>query len=374
MITEFRTGGITIILDKSAFQCLSPSEFFQLQQYFEINIAPILVMEILGDLKKENNDSINSSKVIAFSKKLSSLIPSVNSHFSVLIEEELLGNISMPFYSCIVDTGELLKAPNGEKVIKIHPSLEADALNRWKEGNFTEVDRLISKFWREQTTRPNILIDLQKYLSSETPEFKILKTQQDILYLINSTFENQELLSSLLDMVIKEFGISQSSASKIFYRWEISVDKNLRKFAPYSFFCLTVKILFNICLQNNIIGTKPTNLLDLEYIYYLPFCKVFISDDIFHKKLVPYLLTSEQLFFSGKEIKEDLTKIEQIKLTLSDIDLKRAHSQPPRKEELLIYKIWNRMFLDWPPEKDWVPSHEEIEMIERAVTNFRNAK
>jgi hypothetical protein len=84
MITEFGTGGITIILDKSAFQCLRPSEFFQLQQYFNINIAPILVMEVLGDLKKEKEEDINSSTVIAFSKKLSSLNSSVNSHFSIL--------------------------------------------------------------------------------------------------------------------------------------------------------------------------------------------------------------------------------------------------------------------------------------------------
>jgi hypothetical protein len=280
----------------------------------------------------------------------------------------------MPFYSCVVDTGELLNAPNGQKVIKIHPSLEADALDRWKEGNFTEVDKLISKFWREQTTRPNILIDLQKYLRSEGPEFKNLETQEDILNLINIAFENRELHVSLLDMVIKEFGIPQSSASEIFYRWETSVDKDLRKFAPYSFFCLTVKILFNICLLKNIIGPRATNLLDLEYIYYLPFCRVFVSDDSFHEKLVPTLLTSGQLFLTGKEIKEDLIKIAQAKLTLSDVDLNRAHSEPPRIKELLIYKIWNHMLLEWPPDKEWVPSQEEIEMMNKVVTNFRNAK
>ena len=34
----------------------------------------------------------------------------------------------------------------------------------------------------------------------------------------------------------------------------------------------------------------------------------------------------------------------------------------------------NQMLWDWPPEKDWEPSQAEIEMMQKAVTNFRNAK
>ena len=54
-------------------------------------------------------------------------------------------------------------------------------------------------------------------------------------------------------------------------------------------------------------------------------------------------------------------------------DLQRTHSEPPRNEELLSYKIWKKMHVDWPPEKDWEPTPEEKEMVHRMARDFSDA-
>ena len=44
---------IPIVLDKSTFQGLNYKDIIELHRYYTVNITPLLVSEILGDLSKE---------------------------------------------------------------------------------------------------------------------------------------------------------------------------------------------------------------------------------------------------------------------------------------------------------------------------------
>ena len=44
--------GPIIILDKSALQSLSYDEIYTLNRHYFLNITPVLIIEILADLKK----------------------------------------------------------------------------------------------------------------------------------------------------------------------------------------------------------------------------------------------------------------------------------------------------------------------------------
>lgn len=373
MITQFSKSGISMILDKSAFQSYNSEQLVQLHKYYWVNITPILVMEILGDLNKETlNSVINHQRVTDFAKKLSPFNSSINSLHTFLIEEELKGK-TISFYSPMVDTAEFKRSLDGQKFIKINPSVERKAIERWKERDFTKIEELLSSLWRFETLRNDNLSNIKDYLKKMAPELSRLKNQNEIISLIDWIFQTPELHSSTIEFIIKEFSISPSSVSDIFYRWETFNDKKLTLFAPYSLFCLKTKLLFFICLRNGIIGTRPTNLLDLEYVYYLPFCRVFVSDDKFHNQMVPYLLTKDQMYVKGKELKIDLEKIKEIKGTLSGSDLKSANREPPRMKELLSYKIWNKMLVDWPPKTDQSITQDEIDMIDHFITKIRKS-
>jgi hypothetical protein len=70
-------------------------------------------------------------------------------------------------------------------------------------------------------------------------------------------------------------------------RWERSPGKQIAAFAPYAAYCNRVLLLFHFALLGGLIGTKATNRIDLEYLYYLPFATAFASGDALHATLAP---------------------------------------------------------------------------------------
>ncbi len=54
--------GLSIVIDKSTFQSLSAREIISLHNYYRPTITPILVMEIMADLKKEYDKTEDSNK------------------------------------------------------------------------------------------------------------------------------------------------------------------------------------------------------------------------------------------------------------------------------------------------------------------------
>ena len=49
---------IPIILDKSTFQGLNYADIIELHRYYRVNITPLIVSEILGDLSKEEKEHL----------------------------------------------------------------------------------------------------------------------------------------------------------------------------------------------------------------------------------------------------------------------------------------------------------------------------
>ena len=55
--------GPTLMCDKSSLQSLNPQELNALRRYYALNVPPILVTEILADLKKEGESDLARQKV-----------------------------------------------------------------------------------------------------------------------------------------------------------------------------------------------------------------------------------------------------------------------------------------------------------------------
>ena len=64
----------------------------RLSCYFRHNIVPTLVLEILGDLKKDfEGKGTSSERVIGFAKKLFPVSAVVNKHYRAIMKDELCG-------------------------------------------------------------------------------------------------------------------------------------------------------------------------------------------------------------------------------------------------------------------------------------------
>jgi hypothetical protein len=336
---------ISITIDKSTFQMLSYPELLRLSSYYKHNIAPVLVMEIMGDLKKEVTDGKTPSeeRVKDFAKKLFPVHTSVNSYYRNLVKGELMGRGVTFDGRPHVDVEKIVQAEDGSKGFVIQETQEEKSIYKWKAGNFSEADKELSELWRTITTQENLLKNLQKILQSNKNGEKIRNTKElnDKVEAILNDYDKQD---SLLVFLIDNYGENEIDGGAIFERYLIEGRPLLKDFAPYAAHCIKVDLLFHYGLMHEVIGTRPTNRVDLEYLYYLPFCNIFTSNDKLHKLLAPLLIREDQKFIIGQELKNDFKNIvEHLESGGDELMKKHAH-EPPIIESSLTFQLWKEYF------------------------------
>jgi hypothetical protein len=122
----------------------------------------------------------------------------------------------------------------------------------------------------------------------------------------------------------------------------------MKVFAPFAARCFRVDLIADFAIAYGLVK-KPLeakNRIDLQYLYYLPFCDVFASHDVFHRTIAPYLIRDDQSFVPGDELKQDLKRIDAHFMALPE-DVKRTGTMnyagyPPRDPTLLTYKLWDK--------------------------------
>lgn len=366
---------LPIIIDKSTFQSLNFDEIILLHNYYRPNITPILIMEILGDLKKDFDGSIKAStRVEIFAKKLLPYNSAVNVFYRELLVADLI-NGDIPIDYCpIVGSSNLVKSESGKIGFHFRESPQEKVISRWREGDFLKVEEELAKIWRQKTTENDLLENLKKSLKSKVQIQENFNSLDDLNEYLVQLLENKEQQEHLLFFLIVEFGVLAQNASKIFFRWSQTVDKSLKEFAPYAFHCCKVKMFFYFALRCNLVGTRSTNMLDLEYFYYLPFAKFFASNDKFQKILAPYLIDENQEFIDGAELKQDLKNLVEYRSTIFEKkDIERTQDEPPRLTDSLTYKLWNK-YLDWPPKYEFKTSPRPKEYFKEKMDEFIGAK
>jgi hypothetical protein len=365
---------ISIVIDKSTFQSLSFDELFRLSCYYKHIITPVLTMEILGDLKKEAQEGKTppEDRVKDFAKKLFPMETVVNLHYKVLLKGDLFGNPISFDGRPHVGIKKAVASESGMRGYLIEETEEEKSIYKWKEGNFTEADHELSALWRMTTTQEDLLERLKKSLNPDGAikfaDFQELN--KFVIESITSPATQQFLLISLL----QNYDIDAMSSVQIFGRWNQEGKPLIKDFAPFAFHCLKVDTLFLFGLTSGLIGTRPTNRVDLEYLYYLPFGNIFTSNDKVHKNLVPLLLQDYQRFITGPELKEDLKNIVAHLNTLEIEERRKFKNVPPIIDSSITFQLWKEFF-NYPEKSNWNRdiSEREMEMMKVKVKEFSRA-
>ena len=367
--------GPCIILDKSTLQSLSPDEIFILNKFYFIHITPVLLMEILGDLKKPTKNGLSEDKVKLLANKILPSDSAIGAHFMHLIIASLSGYPVEMGRRPHIAGGVQVESESGEKGVVFEVSQEEKALNNWKIGNFTEAESLLSEQWRESTKA----LDLEAFKRDSKQKMKILKSPRNIEQLhhyLSSFLTQEELQTGLLQSLIEAIRLDFGMAQKIFLRWEQSKYKLIKDFSPYAYFFLKVLTLFQLGLTFDLIGTRATNKIDLEYIYYLPFCMIFISNDKFHKSITGTFLSSDQAFVDGEDLKKDLANLSNEWNKLKEPrkaawEAKYGHG-PPARSDCLTYILWKRFWPKWKPGKKTERTKRSPEEEAKLIEKIRN--
>lgn len=320
--------GPSILFDKSAIQSFGQDLLYEVSRYFYTVVPQVLLMETLADLSLKSGDlEMARRRVQVIANKVLPLDSIANADYYSMCVHNLLGeHVAMNRKPAIIGARPVT-SKDGTKGIIIDLQPENEAVLRWRSGQFNEQDLEFAVRWRESAKGSN-LEEMKQALPK--PPIKMQNAEQVGAFtdLLLSQAELQEpLLRWFLGLLRCDGGICE----RVLVRWKWDIKHSLASFAPYAYHCLRVEILYYTGMMQGIFGTRPSNVVDLEYLFYTPFAFMFCSGDKLHQQLAPLILQRDQTFVDRQDMQTALTEIAERRKT-------SAAAAPD--ENSLIHRLW----------------------------------
>ncbi len=333
--------GPQLLFDKSALQALSQAEARTATTHYYLVYSPILFAEILGDVKKFPSADDQKREVSKVASKMPGGESCFTAHYKILLEANLLGqHVEMdgrPILLGGIDVTDSL----GRTGTFFEEQPERAALRRWLAGSMSEAEELLSKRWRESTRAFSL-----ERLRNSTFRNSDIQTFESLMLAVDNLCDDRSRQLENLQWIIVEAGVEEQTGIAIFDRWLALGMPPLKHFAPFAHCCLRVFAAFYMGLANDLLSTRSTNRLDLEYILYLPFCKVFCSCDHFHLTFAPFFLQPDQDVVDGRVLKNDLRQIRNYFGSMTEQERKEYRERlglyPPDLEDSFTNMVWKK--------------------------------
>jgi hypothetical protein len=319
--------------------------------FFRANIVPIFYVETLADLdKKPRRGRVAKDFVrdVAFKTPERNSVPNI--HHSSLVLESLFGHkIDLNDFRPKI-AGGIPTESNGEKGYRFKVSPEAESFSRWQNEEFYELEKEFAKAWRAsiQSMSFEFSEPFTKGLGIDIDACKNLQDAYDATKKIILLGNQPKLFASF----VIALGIQEEFHHKIIERYNHCGWPSIADFSPYAAFVLQIDIFFYISVARGFIsGDRPSNKVDISYLYYLPFCNIFISGDKLHRKTANFFMTKKQKFIWAPDLKTDLNKLnlyyECFSQEEKDLGLYSFAIYPPQKNEYLTTSLWDDFLPNW---------------------------
>lgn len=351
-------AGPMAIFDKSFLESLNPDEAVWFDNFFLTSITPLFFVETLADLEKQVRKGRTPEQIVgSLAYKTPDLQSNVNPHHSSILWAELNGE-KITMDGRILRSGGQVVELNGKQGVIYEMSKEEEAFNRWQRGEFLDLERQIAKIWRR---------DVSNVDHSKT--YELFKGFYGSIRRPRTLADAKHLADTLIDLIEEEqsirFGLSLLSVPPNFHdfviqRWAAAGKPSIGEFAPYFRHMFSVDLFFHLSIAADLISRvrpagKADNKIDIAYLYYLPFCMVFVSGDKLHERVVPHFLREDQTFVKGPELKADLKKIDEHFDKLPD-DVKAKGifnfaKYPPEEVCPLLVHLWDKHLPLWRQQK-----------------------
>lgn len=325
------------LFDKSFLQSLSTDEAVWFDNFFYPVTSPLFYIETLADLWKKPRDGKTAEDEVGIIAAKTPQLHGGPCHFhGEMCIQDLLGN-HVPMNGRIPVAGIRRVVREGKEGAVAEVSEEAKAFHRWQRGDFYDVERLHARRWRDQVESID-LAAIEKSMKRIGVSAKTCKSVEAALKFADEAVAGLTKTSARFDGILEALEIPYELRSYIKDRWKRNGKPPLRIFAPYASHILRVELFFRVALGANLVAsTRPSHKVDMAYLFYLPFCMIFISGDKLHKQCAPLFLRPNQQFVWGPELKADLAAL-------------NAHfsALPAETRQQGIYKFASRL-----PEGPW---------------------
>ncbi len=330
--------GPTLLLDKSAFQALKSSEMHKLTKYFHWNRVDILLVEIISAFFKETKTASRRNEASILADKVSVIDSSQNMNYIELCLANLRGYEVVMNYRPIIAPTTISTLDDGHAAAYIDETSFCEMIYRWQRDDFSKQDENIANIWKgikDNSKADNGIQFLQAnhIIIPTSTSIDELNTE------VNKLLQNDNMQSVFLDMFLSYQDVEPPLKHLIKNRLK-QHPYSLSKVAPYAFYCLKVLVLFLGAYNFDLLPEKKTDdQIDLEYLFYLPFCHVFSSNDKFHRTLAPPLMRNNQLFLPGEDLKKGIQEIESLPAHKETMNAKCVPI-PPMPKESIIREVW----------------------------------
>ena len=362
------------LFDKSFLQSLSLNESVWFDNFFLTNIAPIFYLETLADLEKAvRKGRTPEQEVGIIANKTPEMHSNPNIFHQNLIISDLSGYAITMDGRPIIAGGRSVMTADRRAIIFDLPK-EREAFERWQKGEFLEVERLFAKAWRAILRSLNFEAFLPIFSAvGIQPKCHSLEDAKLVVESIIGFKDNQK---ELLFLAFKLLFIPEKIAIQVLQRWIAAGSPPLRNFAPYTAYVLTIEIFFYIAINSNLISKEVNSKTDFAYLFYLPFCMIFVSSDNLHRRCAPFFLRDDQEFVWGPDLKKDLKEIDIFFDALPDTEkekgLYKIATYPPDSEDSLTTHLWDRFLPKWRThKKDEQPivkdKNEERRIVDKII-------
>lgn len=378
--------GPFLLLDKSTFQELGFECWQYASRYYQHLVSPILLRELTSDIAKEKkgkSDAELKRTVTHLAAKAKSPQTHVLPEAQKMAGGELLGHSPVPMNGQQIprEFGVAVDVPGLGLGIcyNEHPMMQI--LRRWANGTFSEEYKQKAAAIREEDSSVSLEV-LFKEVEAQIPKPKFASLEDMVAWLDNVYFVSHTPRQQLLRVARHVLENKPGLIGAVMKRWRQMNRPSLRDFAPYAWYFYRVDIIHFFSLLCGFVSKSKHGKahLDVQYLYYLPFCRIFSSNDKDLLKLVPFFIRNDQLLVSKENLKTDLQSISQYFSKLSEEDTREFYLEfgpyPPDLDSSFTAMVWKRFMrarrsregeLSKPTPEDSERIRKELKAIEEAM-------
>jgi hypothetical protein len=339
-------GPITLF-DKSFLQSLSVDESVFFDHFFFPVICPFFFVETLADLEKAVRQGRTPEQEVGIiAAKVPEMSGAPVTHHARLALASLLGN-NLPMDGRVpVASGTPVRFEGKSGVLHDVPP-EAEAFNRWQKGEFLHVERYHARAWRQELANTD-LTTLAAGMKAMGIDSQKCRSLDDAKQIADNFLQRSDIVPDQIKLAFILLGAPPQYENAAVENWRAQGSQPLVTYAPYAAHVLSLELFFQIALAADLIGTsRASNRADIAYLYYLPFCQVFVSSDKLHRRCAPHFLRSDQSFVWGEDLKAALRGLmnhyAKMPEEQKEEGLMRFAPRPPVGDEGgLVAQLWDR--------------------------------
>jgi len=364
--------GPIALFDKSFLQSLSLNEAIFFDHFFLPVICPLFYVETLADLEKHVREGRTPEQEVGI---IADKVPEMGGYpcaYHIDLGGAALFGANIPLDGRIPTSGGRPVKLDGKLGFVHEESAAAQAFSRWQEREFLAVERQFARTWR--TTLNNVdLAGIAAGIRAMGITPGTCRSLEDANGIVNRFLDRDGTVAvDQLNLALVLFEIPPSYDFDLFGRWAMQGRGSLRRLAPYAAHVVAVELFFRIALGAALVGTADANnRTDIGYLFYTPFCQVFVSSDNLHRRCAPQFLRADQTFVWGHDLKADLNRLMNYYAGRPEEEkeqgLMRLAPTPPSDDDGVVAQLWDRHFGSWRRRSTKAPESrnpkEDAELI-----------